>query len=121
MMKQNGWQFDFTNPNGNLGGTCSQGKWHGWSGHADVGTLSTTLKGSGFVTVDFGNCWDQGVVKLYLDDKVISTAHVGDKRVVNTFFFTSNSVLKLKDEGANSVVALNSIAFDCGTSNNQAI
>ena len=116
-MKQNGWQFDFSYNTGDYNFVATrcglQAKWIGWSQATQVGTLSATLKGTGQVTVDFGNCWDAGTVKLYLDDNLISTAPVGSKSVVTTLSFTTDSVLKLRDEDGNSVIRLNSITFKC--------
>ena len=79
-MKLNGWtlDFDFNPKHLTYVGThgCEQAKygWYGWSTASKVGTIFAILKGAGKVTVDFGNCWNKGTVKLYLDDNVIATA-----------------------------------------------
>ena len=116
-MKQNGWQFDFTFNAGDwnaVGTKCGeQAKWYGWSQEEQVGTLSVTLEGTGQVTIDFGNCWDAGTVQLYMNDDVISTAPAGSKSVVKTISFAPDSILKLRDEGVNSVISLNSVTFQC--------
>ena len=121
LMTQHGWQFDFTDNDSNstdayknISTKCgSQAKWYGWSANSTVGTLSVTLQGAGKVRLNFGNCWDNGTVKVYLNDELIATAAVGNKSVVKTFQFTAGSVLKLKDEDGNSVISLNSINFIC--------
>ena len=120
-MVQHGWQFDFTHDGSilsdnykNVGKKCGpQAKWYGWSAHSHVGTLSATLKGSGEVTINFGNCWDQGVVKVYLDANVVGIASVGEKSKQISVSFTPGSVLSFKDESGNAVIMLNSIAFKC--------
>ena len=86
-------------------------KWFGWSGGSQVGTLSSTLAGSGGVTIDFGNCWTAGVVKVYLNDVEKGEAHVGTKSNVITFSYADGDELKIKDEGQNSVISSNSIKF----------
>ena len=121
VMIQNGWQFDFTHDGSiisdnykKVGQKCGkQAKWFGWSSHSHVGTLSATLKGSGEITLDFGNCWDAGNVKVYLDATLIAAAAAGSKSVSKTFSFTPGSVLKIKDEDGNAVVMINSIQFAC--------
>ena len=120
-MIQHGWQFDFTHDGSvlsdnykNVGKKCgSQAKWYGWSAHSHVGTLSATLKGTGEMTIDFGNCWNEGEVKVYLDAKQVAFANAGSKSVTTTISFTPGSVLKIRDENGNAVIMLNSITFKC--------
>ena len=120
-MVQHGWQFDFTHDGSiindnykNVGKKCGpQAKWYGWSAHSHVGTLSATLKGSGEVTIDFGNCWDQGRVEVYLDAIKIATAVPGEKSKRISYSFTPGSVLSIRDEAGNSVIMLNAISFKC--------
>ena len=120
-MIQHGWQFDFTHDGSvlsdnykNVGKKCGpRAKWYGWSAHSHVGTLSATLKGTGELTIDFGNCWDEGQVKIYLDAKLVDYANAGSKSVTTTFSFTPGSVLKIRDETGNAVIMLNSITFKC--------
>ena len=121
-MEANGWRFDFTHDGSNwndntykqVGLKCGpQAKWYGWSEHSNGGTLSAILKGSGEVTIEFGNCWQEGNVKLYLDSALISTAPSETKSITKSFSFTHGSMLKIKDEDGNAVVSLNSITFNC--------
>ena len=121
-MEANGWRFDFTHDGSDrndntykqVGLQCGpQAKWYGWSEHSSVGTLSAILKGSGEVTIDFGNCWQEGNVKLYLDSALISTAPSETKSITKSVSFTHGSVLKIKDEDGNAVISLNSITFNC--------
>ena len=120
-MIKSGWEFDFTHDGSlitdnykHVGQQCGpRAKWYGWSSHSHVGSLSATLIGNGDVTLDFGNCWDDGTVKVYLDANLMATASAGRKSVVKTFSFTPGSVLKIKDEDGNAVVMLNSINIKC--------
>ena len=120
-MIRNGWKFDFTHDGSILsdnykqvGTKCAKGaKWYGWSDHSHVGTLVAVLKGSGEVTLSFGNCWDSGKVNVYLDTALMATAPADSNNVVKTFSFTPGSVLRIKDEDGNAVVRLNYIQFSC--------
>ena len=119
-MKSNGWKFDIQHPNADNNGVgqhcVSNGEkaaWFGWTDGNGVGTLSTTFTGYGEATVDFGNCWNQGNVKLYLDSTLIEAAPVGTKSKVAKFQFTPGTVLKLKDEDGNAVIMLNSVGVNC--------
>ena len=121
-MEANGWRFDLTHDGSNwndhtykqVGLKCGpEANWYGWSEHSSVGTLSAILKGSGEVTIDFGNCWQEGNVKLYLDSALIFTAPSETKSIIKSFSFTHGSMLKIKDEDGNAVISLNSITFNC--------
>jgi len=90
--------------------------WFGWSSSTSVGTLSATLLGTGTATINFGNCWNQGIVRFYKNDQKLASAPVGRKSVTFQFDYTNGDVIKLKDEGANSVISLNSLSFACRNS-----
>ena len=119
-MIDNGWYFDFThdgtNPSGkyvSVGQNCIGAKWYGWSADSQVGALTAMLQGWGEVTLEYGNCWNQGSVNVYLDGALESTATAGIKDKTVTFAFTSGSILSIKDEDGNSVVMLKAITFSC--------
>ena len=80
---------------------------------ATVGTISTRLHGNGEGTLDFGNCWDAGEVKVYLNDELIAFAEKNTPTKTVSFYFQDGDILKLRDEGANSVIALNGITMKC--------
>ena len=124
-MKSNGWIFDFdfdgrSNMNDEKKGLysdaakqCGEGaNWYGWSSGRDVGSLKTTLKGSGEFTLDFGNCGTKGSVRAYLNDLEIRYTNPG-QNYVKTQRFTPGSVLKIKDTGADSIVRLNAFSVIC--------
>jgi hypothetical protein len=118
-MASNGWKFDLTHDGFyqtdtyKMAGVKCSSKWYGWSTHSVVGTLSAVLNGTGEVTIDFGNCWNDGNVNVYLDSKLVATASENTQSVNKSFSFTPGSLLEMKDEDGNAVIALNSIAFSC--------
>ena len=57
--------------------------------------------------MDFGNCWDRGTVKVYLNGNEIGAANPNTPSKVITFDYTDGSKLKMQDEGANSVMQFN--------------
>eukprot|EP00757_Euglenozoa_sp_SAG-D1_P021074 gene21074-1162_t len=110
VMQRKGWTFAFTNDETHLGGSCGGG-WYGYSGGDAVGTLtSPALKGFGMVIVEFSNCWDAGVVRLYLNDELVEDAYpyVTKTKRLN---FLHGDVVKLRDESGNSVVNLKSFTI----------
>ena len=66
--------------------------------------------------LDFGNCWDTGVVRVYLEGVLIgrATANTPSKKI--TFPLPEDSLLEIKDEGANSVIKFNHFEMvECST------
>jgi len=120
-MQTAGWSFSFTHADGHgsVGPHCGNGaNWYGWSGGNNVGTLtSPALHGSGTATVEFGNCWNAGNAKLYLNDVLIDTAATNGQRgraiQSKTFAFQAGDVVKLKDEDGNAVLDLKSFTINC--------
>merc|ERR1719197_1534976 len=112
-MRSNGWVIDIQYYNQDLDPQCSTGSnFYGWNIQNNVGTLSATLSGQGTATLRFGNCWNAGTVKAYLNDALIDSASPNSQKTVQ-FSFTDGSSLKLKDENGNSVIQLNGIEFAC--------
>ena len=70
-----------------------------------MGTVSTMLhKTTKCGKLDFGNCWNGGVVKAYFDDKLIGQAPPSTPNRVVEFPIPKDGELKIRDEGANSVI-----------------
>ena len=90
-----------------------QHSWYGWNDHDEVGTISTTLKANNlpiptYGRLDFGNCWSNGVVKVYLDDKLIGEARANTPSKIIEFPMPNHdSTLKLRDEGEDSKIRFN--------------
>ena len=118
-MKNAGWNLgveNWQNNNAAVAAKCRRGtNWFGWSHWANVGTVSIKLQGSGEATLDFGNCWDRGEVKVYLNDKVVASAQKNTPTKTVSFNFRDGDILKLRDEGQNSVIAINVLTFRCGS------
>ena len=119
-MKNAGWNLGVGNWQNtdppNVVAKCRRGKnWFGFSGNARVGTVSTRLQGNGEATLDFGNCWGEGEVKVYLNDNVVASAQKNNPSKTVSFNFRDGDILKLRDEGPNPVIAINVVTFRCGS------
>ena len=80
-------------------------QWFGYSGDSAVGTISTKLYTSAHCgKLEFGNCWNVGVVKAYFDDKLIGEAQANTPNKIVEFPILKDGELKIRDEGANSVI-----------------
>ena len=104
------WTIDMSHgswtepPNGGVRNKCGP-QWFGWTGGSGVGTVSTKLhKSTHCGKLDFGNCWDAGVVKAYFNDKLIGEAHPNTPNRIVEFPIETDGELKIRDEGANSVM-----------------
>ena len=110
-LTNNGWVIDCDRPTDNAySANCGTATWYGWK-HGPEGSISATLKGSGKVTVSFGNCYSQGGVKATLNGKLIRQANA--YQIIDTSFdYSSGDVLKLEEVGY-SIIKLYSITFQC--------
>ena len=77
-----------------------------------IGSISTTFKGSGSATLDFGNCYTKGKVVVLLKGKEIngkrkSTANADVKSKNITFKFVQGDELKIIAP-ENGIIKLNS-------------
>ena len=107
-----GWTIDIAHGKWNpiftyIDGKCSPG-WWAFEGLSGVGTISTLLKQSTKCgRLDFGNCWNAGEVRVYLEGELIGEAGANTPSQIITFPLHQDSLLELKDEGANSVIKFN--------------
>ena len=86
----------------NVWDNCFQdNSWFAYRNNDEVGTLCTTLPTSGSAELSFGNCWDKGIVKVYLDGSEIGLASPKQNKTI-PFNFTSGAILLLQSE--NSVI-----------------
>ena len=90
-------------------------QWYGWSPNANVGSISTTLyKSSKCGKLDFGNCWNKGIVKTYLAGKLIGVAGPNTPSRIIEFTIPEDSQLEIKDEGASSIIKVTNFEMvDC--------
>ena len=118
-MKNAGWNLgveNWQNNNAAVAAKCRRGtNWFGWTDSSNVGSVSIKLQGNGEATLDFGNCWDAGEVKVYVDDKEVASAQPNTPSKTVSFNFRDGDILKLRDEGQNSVIAINDITFRCSS------
>ena len=85
--------------------TCPN--WHVYESGSPSCYIKTTLNGSGHAKIDFGNCFNDGVVKVFLDGNEIASAGGDEFNVVKEFDYTDGSELKLMETG-NGVISFNS-------------
>ena len=90
-------------------------KWYGWNPAESVGSISTVLACGGYGKLDFGNCWNNdGTVRAYLAGKLIGEAGPNTPSQIIEFAIPENSLLEIKDEGANSVIKFTNFEMmDC--------
>ena len=91
--------------------------WYGWIGYPEasgnVGSISTTLSGSGRARLDFGNCHDTGTVKAFLDGQEIGSADALMPNKVVEFNFIPGSKLSISEHGE-TIIQFNSLEIiDC--------
>ena len=95
--------------------TCPN--WHTFASGTPSCYIKTTLNGNGRAKIDFGNCYSNGVAKLFLDGKEIASAGASEPNIVKEFDFTDGSELMLTDESY-GVISFNSFEdLNCKPSN----
>lgn len=77
---------------------CFASGYTGYTNGGNVGGIKFTLKGSGVATLNYGNCWDKGIVKLYINGTYQAEAGKKQNKVDYKFAFTKGDVIELKDE-----------------------
>ena len=95
------------------GAVCNTGKnnWWGWTHGAGVGQMEIDSPVTSTATIDFGNCWNQGEVKVYVDGREVGSAAVNVGSKVVSFAVKKGERISIRDEGAASVMRLNSLTF----------
>ena len=120
-MEAEGWNFDKTQTvqlGGKSAGVCDNMYIQSVIGQANVGQMTREFDSKGSAKMTFGNCWNVGEAKAYLNGRVIGTA--GAKSFIDVEFdFKVGDTLLLQDEGANSVVQVNSFVINsCSVAGN---
>ena len=88
---------------------CGGGKkWFGWELKEKIGSISTILPRSGKLRISFGNCWNYGNVRLYLNGVMKSSA-IPNSHHKSSFKFKAGDELMLRDEGLNSIIQIDKI------------
>lgn len=102
-----GWHTTCTHGNiygTSAGSTCPN--LHFYASGTHTCFIKTTLHGSGHAKIDFGNCFNDGVSKLFLDGNEIASAGASQATVVKEFDYTDGAELKLTEEGS-GVISFN--------------
>ena len=90
--------------------------WYGWDPGEKVGSIVTTLSGSGRARLDFGNCHDTGTVKAFLDGQEIGSADASIPHKVVEFNFNPGSVLRMSEYDVAIIQFNNLEIIDCPSS-----
>ena len=103
-----GWETTCTHGNiyGHSISNCS-GNWFTYASGSPSCYIKTTLNGNGRAKIDFGNCYNNGVAKLFLDGNEIASAGANEVNIVKEFDFTEGSELKLTEESY-GIISFNS-------------
>ena len=124
-MQSNGWLFEnltndmsqcmpFTSVVPDVCGGRS--KWYGWGCGNKVGIISTTLRGSGTVTLHYGNCWNAGMVNVYLNN-TRELSSLPSTTVLQSFDYHDGEELEIREEDGNGIIQLIDISFTCKGTN----
>ena len=100
-----GWEITCTHGNiyGHSLSTCD-GNWFTFAAGTSSCFIKTTLNGNGRAKIDFGNCYSDGVAKLFLDGNEIASAGASEPSIVKEFDFTDGSELKLTEESYGVII-----------------
>ena len=113
VMHENGWIFDVAESMPfRYTAKCSKNSWFGFTGDNPVGFVSTIFKGSGKATLNYGNCYSTGVVKVYVNNFLRSKASANVKHKMVTFEYSKGDVLKILEINT-AIIKLNSLELDC--------
>ena len=112
VMEANGWVFNVTHSDQEWSKErCGHKTWFGLSSMLDVGSVSTTFKGSGNATLGFGNCWNSYKVTVSLDGEELARATGNQLEETVSFNFTKDSEIKIEEDG--SIIKLNYLNVSC--------
>ena len=116
VMQKNGWTINADNKlgwdrNGNMvkdySNRCGRETWFGYNRGRTVGWVKTTFRGNGAATLNFGNCYKQGEVIVYLNENEISRAYNNTPKVETNFEYNKGDVLSIKED--KGIIKLNSL------------
>ena len=113
-MKDSGWiVFVKADPNKAYGAKrfCGNETFWGYKHGAGIGYVQATFKGPGVGTLNFGNCYTRGKTRVYLNNRRIAEAGIGQKSEVVSFNYNKGDVLKITEEGA-GIIKINSLKLD---------
>ena len=96
----------------NISANCGNGKrWFAFSDGNNGGILSAQLNSSGIGRLAYGNCGNEGLIRVYLGGVKIGEAKPDTHNNILEFPFTNGSKLELTDVGGNSVIEISSFSI----------
>ena len=111
-MEKNGWEFQVSHwDKSEFVDICGNDTWYGFYGGNYQGSVSTNFKGSGFGILQFGNCWSNNEVAVYLNNYKIAYALGNVARKEVKFHFSPGDNLKITEDGA--IIKLHSLSITC--------
>ena len=90
---------------------CGTDTFWGYEYGSAVGTMSYVFKGHGRATLKFGNCYNYGVTKVYLNDKRIGSAKSKTKNEI-ILSYKPGDTLKLT-EAPKGIIIIYSLMISC--------
>ena len=76
-----------------------------------VGSVQATFRGSGNGILNFGNCYTDGVTKVYLNGQIIGSAGPNQNSQVN-FNYKGGDILRITEEHV-GILKINSLQLNC--------
>ena len=108
-MQRNGWIIDVKKSmDPRYFDTCGKETWFGYNPGSSVGSVKTRFRGNGAATLNFGNCYKQGEVIVYLNENEISRAYNNTPKVETNFEYNKGDVLSIKEVDT-AIIKLNSL------------
>ena len=76
--------------------TCMN--WYCWNSWNVTGSIGTKLYGNGHGRLDFGNCWNTGIVRVLLNGTEIASASSNTPSTIIEFDFDNGETLEIIEE-----------------------
>ena len=83
----------------------------GYKYNTAVGYVEATFKGFGIGILDFGNCFNSGITKVYMNGVEIGSAASFQYKVIN-FNYKRGDTLKITEEQT-AIIKVNSLRLIC--------
>ena len=109
VMRKNGWKIDAVfQYDPRYLRICGNETWYGYNFNHAVGSVKIAFLGNGKATLNFGNCFTNGFVIVYLNDQEISRANRNVRSKEVKFNFSKRDVLTIKELNI-AIIKLNSL------------
>ena len=111
-MQAAGWVLNVLNDCGSYANFCAGIPFSGYTCNQAVGSVSTTFKGAGVARLNFGNCFNNGITNVYLNNRPIGSALANQKSTTVKFNYKPGDRLRLEEVNM-GIVAINSFQVVC--------